>query len=351
MMKMDLFDKNTHVAFSDFVDLACEDLGGKTLYANDDFFAPKENLLKSSKPIFIHDQYTENGKWMDGWESRRKRNVVANSNDFCILQLARPGIIHGVNVDTSFFVGNFPEYCSIQALNAKGVVEVDKLIEENSWKEILPKMRLQGGSNNLFPIENRERWTHLKLSIFPDGGVARLRVHGKVVPERGTMKKVNGLLDLIALENGGTVVACSDMFFGNKDNLIFPGRAKTMGEGWETRRRRGPGFDWIVIKTGISGKIKKIEVDTNHFKGNFPESCSIEGIVSKEELLACDFRDRSDLNWTEILPRTTLQAHYQHLYEKEIISNDSRYDYIRLNIFPDGGISRLRVFGEDDASF
>lgn len=331
------------VPFTELIDLANEKVGGQALYANDDFFAPKENLLKASAPVFIPDKYTEYGKWMDGWESRRKR---VTGYDHCIVRLGLPGAIRGVNIDTAFFVGNFPEYASLEGCEAPEGTTVEKL-EKASWVTLVPKAKLRGGTQNLFAIADEGRYTHLRLNIFPDGGVARLRVHGEVRPDWKTLLGAKDPIDLAAASNGGTVVTCNDMFFGGKDNLILPGRARTMGDGWETRRRRGPGYDWIVVQLAAAGRVRKIEVDTNHFKGNFPDTCSIEGCVFPERgLLPSDFRDRKDLEWKEILPRTKLQASHQHFFEKELKEASTAFDYIRLNIFPDGGVSRLRVFGE-----
>jgi allantoicase len=329
------------VPFTELMDLASELMSGSVLEASDDFFAPKENLIKSQAAVFIPDKYTENGKWMDGWESRRKRNLTpGDDHDWCVLRLGAAGRIHGVNVDTAHFLGNFPEYCSLEAIHVPGVSGVPK----GDWTEILCKSKLQGGTQNLFPITFDGTVTHIRLRIYPDGGVARLRVHGQVRPDWKQLKKN---VDLAAAVNGGEVVTCNDMFFGQKDNLILPGRARTMGEGWETRRRRGPGHDWIIVRLATAGLVRKIEVDTNHFKGNFPESCLIEGCACPERnLLPADFRDRADLKWTEILPRTKLQAHHQHLFEKELKRAEQKFDYIRMNIFPDGGVSRLRVFGD-----
>ena len=333
---------STHVPFTECLDLASEKVGGKALAANDDFFAPKENLLKASAPVFIPDKYTENGKWMDGWESRRKR---IPGHDWCVIQLGLPGTIRGVNVDTSHFTGNFPEYCSVEACET----DADPL--KSSWTEVLGKSKLQGGSHNLFAISSSKRWTHLRLNIFPDGGVARLRVHGEVKPDWNRVVKVDGLVDLAGAANGGQVVTCNDMFFGQKDNLILPGRAPHMGDGWETRRRRGPGFDWIIVQLGAPGKIRRIEVDTNHFKGNFPDSCSIEGCtISGKTPLASDFRDNTSIAWKELLPHMKLQAHHQHLFDGELKHTTESFTHVRLNIFPDGGVSRLRVLGIPNAT-
>lgn len=331
------------VPFTDLLDLASEKVGGAVLAASDDFFAPKENLIKSASPIFIPDQYTEFGKWMDGWESRRKRNLSPTHNhDWCVIQLGLPGIIRGVNVDTAFFVGNYPEFCSLEGL------EVSKFNEKDApWQEILPQSKLQGGMGNLFPILSSKRWTHLRLRIFPDGGVARLRVYGEVVPDWNRIGKASKeLFDFAAAAHGGQVIACSDMFFGQKDQLILPGHPITMGEGWETRRRRGPGHDWILVRLAQAANIQKLEINTHHFKGNFPESCSVDALSYSEGALSeKDFRDRSDLEWQEILPRTPLQADAQRIFEKELLPIKQKITHLRLNIYPDGGISRFRAYG------
>ncbi len=349
-MKSQTHSMATQIPFTEGVDLASEKVGGVALLANDEFFAPKENLLKAVAPVFIPDKYTEFGKWMDGWETRRKRT---SGHDWCVIQLGLPGEIHGVNVDTAHFLGNHPEQCSIEAC-AVPENQSAKNFDSSAvpWQEILPKTKLFSGCANLIPIHARGRFTHLRLNIYPDGGVARLRVYGEVKPDwkklRAMPSALGSALDLAAVENGGKVVTCNDMFFGPKENLILPGRATTMGEGWETRRKRGPGHDWIVIRLGTAGKIQKLEIDTNHFKGNFPESCSLEGsLLTEQNLGPIDFIERRDLPWQEILPRTQLQGHHRHFFEKELHKKTTleSFNFIRLNIFPDGGISRLRVYG------
>ena len=332
---------NTHTPFTEMVDLANEKTGAKVLFSNDDFFAPKENLIKSTTPLFIPDKYTEFGKWMDGWESRRKR---VPGHDFCLLKLGIPGEIYGANIDTSYFTGNFPEYASLEVIEEENDLSTEDLLKKN-WTTIISKSALSGGSHNLFPCHKKIRATHALLRIFPDGGVARLRLHGKVIPHK---KNLEGEINLAAVETGATVITANDMYFGPKDNLILAGRATNMGEGWETRRKRGPGHDFIIIKLCGPGTIRKIEVDTNHFKGNFPDRCMIEAVLLGEHLLPCDFRDNANISWMNILPEIKLSAHKQHLFEKELNSANlkNKYNYIKLNIYPDGGISRLRIFGE-----
>ncbi len=326
--------------FTDLVDLGSEKLGGAVLVANDEFFAPKENLLKPSTPIFIEGKYTDLGKWMDGWETRRRRTP---GYDWCIIRLGLPGTIRGIVVDTSFFRGNYPEQCSLEACTIDGLPTVEELQSEAlQWTEILPLVQLAGDSQNRFAIDSEERFTHLRLKIYPDGGVARLRVYGQVVPDWDRLRRTGGDADLAAVENGGLVLSCSDMFFGHRHNLIMPGRAANMSDGWETKRRRGPGHDWTIIKLGQPGTLRRLEVDTAWFKGNFPESCSLEGLNAPE--LSDESLTDPSVSWNNVLQRTKLQAHTRHFFENEIL-DAGPFSHLRFNIFPDGGVSRLRVFG------
>lgn len=317
--------------FRDQLDLASERLGGSVLYATDDYFADKENLLRPSKPVWKEHEYTDRGKWMDGWESRRKRTP---GHDFAIVRLGVRGVIRGVVVDTAFFRGNYPAHCSIEACATRPEADVDTLLSDAiEWVGILPKSDLRGDSENIFAIDSPYAFTHLRLRIFPDGGVARLRVHGEASPDWHREGGLSNVTDLAAVEHGADVLACSDMFFGPKHNLIMPGRAHNMSDGWETKRRRGPGHDWVIVQLAAEGIVRRIEVDTNHFKGNYPDTCSIEGTRA----LAGD-------EWFEVLPRTKLQAHTRHMFVDELVSGGP-VTHLRLNVYPDGGVSRLRVWG------
>ncbi|HZT59283.1 MAG TPA: allantoicase [Pyrinomonadaceae bacterium] len=327
-------------AFTNLIDLAAERLGGAVLYADDDFFAPKENLLKASAPVFVEGKYTERGKWMDGWESRRRRTP---GFDWCLIRLGLAGRVRGVVVDTSFFRGNYPEACSLEACASEGNPTVADLTHEaTEWVEILPQSPLQGDSINPFAVSSSERFTHLRFKIYPDGGVARLRVYGDVLPDWERIKRAGGLVDLASVECGGLVVATSDEFFGGRHNLIMPGRGRDMGDGWETKRRRGPGHDWCVVRLGAAGTITRVEVDTAHFKGNFPESCSLE--VAGATAGVMDEAALDSLQWRELLPRTPLQAHARHFYEREL-RDAGEATHARFRIYPDGGVSRLRLYG------
>ncbi|HEV7237672.1 MAG TPA: allantoicase [Thermoanaerobaculia bacterium] len=311
---------------SDLLDLASERLGGSVLYANDDFFAEKENLLKPSKPVWKEHEYTDRGKWMDGWESRRKR---VPGHDFAIVRLGLRGVVRSVVIDTAFFRGNYPESASLDGTSMRADASIEDLLNAE-WRPLLQRSPLQGDHENVFNVELTEAVTHVRLNIFPDGGVARLRVHGEVVPDWRLAGGLATEVDLAAAENGGQVLTCSDMFFGPKHNLIMPGRAHNMSDGWETKRRRGPGHDWVIVELATEGRVRRIEVDTNHFKGNYPDTASIEGSIDGE-------------TWTELLPRTKLQAHTRHFFIDELLT-PGPFTHLRVNVFPDGGISRLRVW-------
>jgi allantoicase len=312
--------------FLDLLDLASERLGAAAVDANDEFFASKDNLLKASPPQWREGEYTDRGKWMDGWETRRRRDVTPDAHDWCIVRLGVAGVVKGVDVETTHFTGNYPESCAIDVGNGR------------DWREALPRTPLAGDSHNLFDIPGVPAATHLRLRIYPDGGVARLRAYGEVAADWSRLR-LRGDVDLAAAEFGGLVIGCSDMFFGSRHNLIMPGDATHMGDGWETKRRRGPGHDWTIIRLAAAGTIRRVEVDTRHFKGNAPGACSLEsaslGAGQSVEHLA----------WQEVLPRTPLEPHTRHIFEDAVRPTDEAVTHARFNIFPDGGVGRLRLFG------
>src|SRR5277367_673315 len=325
--------------FQKLPNLASQRLGARVIAVNDEFFAPKENLLKESKPIFIDDKYTDRGKWMDGWETRRRRTP---GHDWCIIRLGRPGIIRGVVVDTSFFTGNYPERFSLEGcdLGSPPHKSENKRLSSPKlqWSPIFPETALKGDSPNSFDVQSENRFTHLRFKIYPDGGVARLRIHGEGIPDTKGVSRAE--IDLIAVENGGHVLASSDQFYGAPRNLLMPYRAKNMGDGWETKRRRGPGHDWVILTLGLPGTIRRVEVDTAHFKGNYPDRCSLEAINSSKP--GEDFLAEQHV-WRELLPETKLKANYRHVLSK--LNDVGAVTHVRFNIFPDGGVSRLRLFG------
>jgi allantoicase len=323
--------------FTELVDLASERLGGAVLLANDEFFAPKEALLKPTPAEWREGAYTERGKWMDGWETRRRRTP---GHDWAVIRLGVPGRVRGLVVDTAFFRGNYPAECRVEGCEVAGTPTAEALESDaTSWFELLPRTPLQGDTANRFPVTADRRVSHLRLHIFPDGGVARLRVHGEARPDWTRFaREQGGEVDLAALENGGWVVSCSDMFFGHRQNLILPGRSLFMGDGWETRRRRGPGHDWSIVRLAVPSAIHRVELDTDHFKGNAPDRCILEGIWAPD----ADAGALASATWSPLV-EAKLQPHARHRFED--LAGLGRLSHVRLSIFPDGGVARLRLFG------
>lgn len=325
--------------FTDLVNLASERLGGSAIAANDEFFAARERLVMDAAPVFVAGRYDEHGKWMDGWETRRRRE---HGYDWCLVRLGLPGVVHGVVVDTANFTGNYPEACSIDGACVAGYPDVQALLSAGTtWREILPRSILKGDARNPFAIHPTDSITHVRLNIFPDGGVARLRVHGLVRPDWSRLV-ARPELDLASVEHGGLVVATSDKFYGHPNNLILPGLPLGMADGWETKRRRGPGHDWAIIELGRSGRLHRVEVDTRPFIGNAPGRCSIDVCdapgCGTEALLA------SDRAWQVLLPETHLEPNTRHVFDRELRSVD-RASHARFTIVPDGGVGRLRLYG------
>jgi allantoicase len=323
---------------TNYTDLASEKIGGQVLYATDDFFAEKENLIKEGRGIFIADKYTDRGKWMDGWESRRKR---VSGHDWAILKLGANGIIKGFDIDTNHFLGNHPPFASVEAINLTKEPSDWSKADELSWEEILPKSPLNPGSQHFFESNSDKIYTHVRLHIYPDGGVARFRVYGVVIKDWSQVKK-GEIIDLALINNCGKALHCNDMFFSKMDNLIAPTTGKNMGDGWETKRNRTPNnVDYVILKLGHSGHVKKIIVDTKHFKGNYPDSCAIEACSSDNDENVL----KEKVEWTSLLPQQKLKADSEHHFKNEIQKIDQPITHVKLKIYPDGGVSRLRILG------
>lgn len=329
----------TVTEFTNLADLASARVGGRAIATNDDFFAPKANLIKPEPAVWIPDKYTSKGKWMDGWESRRRR---VPGHDWCIVELGMRGIAHGVDIDTSHFTGNYPSHASIEAIDVASAPKPSiHATEGPPWTTILEKSALRGNGSNCFAIADRRPWTHLRLSIYPDGGVARLRVYGEVSVDWKKVAPGKRLVDLASITNGGLFVDASDTHYGTKGALIMPDRAKNMGDGWETRRRRGPGSDWAIVRLGATGLVSKVEIDTNHYKGNYPDRASLEGCLAP----GATAERLHTAAWSVILPETKLAANKRHFFSGKQLHNVGAVSHVRLNIFPDGGVSRLRIHG------
>lgn len=318
------------------VDLANPRIGARALYASDDFFAEVARMLNPEPAQFVPGKYDDNGKWMDGWETRRKRTT---GHDWCLVKLGRKGTIRGFDVDTSHFTGNYAPAVSIEATVSDS--DDTAALKDAKWVEILPSTSLSGNSHHLLRANADAAFTHLRVNIYPDGGIARLRVYGQPV---GVFEgRGDELVDLVALENGGRPVAWNDAHFGSAANLILPGRGINMGDGWETRRRREPGNDWCILQLGAAGTIEKIEVDTAHFKGNYPDRCSIqaacvEGGTDQSVITQSMF-------WPVLLPEQKLSMDAIHSFAEQIAKHGP-VTHVRLNIIPDGGVSRLRLWGK-----
>jgi allantoicase len=321
--------------FTDLPDLAGARFGSDVVVANDEFFAPKEAMLKSTPAEWREGVYNERGKWMDGWETRRRRTP---GHDWAIVRLGLPGIVRGIVIDTSFFTGNYPEHASIDACALEGTAGAARLTSDDiHWLPLLGRVALQGNTANVFEVQSERRVTHLRLNIFPDGGVARLRVHGVVVPDECVFRPGRDS-DLAALEHGALVVATSDMHYGHPQNLIMPGRSTHMGDGWETRRRRQPGHEWTIVRLARRGVIERVELDTDHYRGNAPGRCMLESC----DLPGATF-DADAARWTPLVPETPLEPNARHAWHD---LGASAATHVRLNIYPDGGVARLRLFGQ-----
>ena len=322
------------IKFRNTVNLAEPKFGSKIIYKTDQFFGAANRILNAQKPIFKEGVYDNHGKWMDGWETRRKRG---NGHDSLIIKLGRPGKIFDVDIDTSFFSGNQPSQASLQACFSK-----KNPTKNTIWKTILKKKKLGPNQNHNFKIKNHSTFNFVKFNIFPDGGVARLKLNGKVDLEKINLKGKN--VNLSSILNGSTIVGCNNEHFGKAENVLSPGVGYNMGDGWETRRSRGKNFDWIIIKFGMPGIINKLEIDTHHFKGNYPDSLTIQSALIPNKVKSKKILGSSK-KWKLLLGKTKLKPHKKHLFKSKA-SNKNKVNCLRINIFPDGGISRIRAFGK-----
>ncbi|MBL0039936.1 MAG: allantoicase [Xanthomonadales bacterium] len=316
-----------------YVNLADARLGAQALACSDDFFAEMSRMLNPEPAVFVPGKYDQNGKWMDGWESRRKRGP---GHDWCIVRLARPGALFGVDLDTSHFTGNYPPALSLEGCDCASDPDAN-----TSWFPVLASTNLGGNAHHYVALDGARRVSHLRVNLYPDGGLARLRVYGVPDPKLA-QPEADGLIDLVAALNGGTVVAANNQHFGLASTLLIPGRGVNMGDGWETRRRREPGNDWCILALGQPGVIEAIEVDTAHFKGNYPDRCSIQATNAAGG--TAESMVTQSMFWPVLLPEQKLQMDHQHHYRNDIVSH-SPVTHVRFNIFPDGGVSRLRLRG------
>jgi allantoicase len=303
-------------------DLASRRLGGSVVAANDEFFAQRENLIKPAAPEFRPDTFTNKGQEYDGWETRRRR-AEPGDHDWAVVRLGIPGTVHTVVVDTAFFKGNYPPFCAVDGCHVDGYPA-----QPSGWEPIVPRSPLGGDTTNVFTVAGNRRFTHVRLRIFPDGGVARLRVHGTPVPDPQWLTDVP--FDLAALANGGTVVRCSNWFYSPPNNMLQPGESRYMSDGWETARRRDDDHDWAVIRLAAQAIPKVLEIDTTHYKGNAPASVSVTGTNDESA-------------WLPVLPTANLLPDTPHRFR---VTADTPVTHLRLDVHPDGGIARFRAYGQ-----
>ena len=306
-------------------DLALRPLGGAVVWANDEAFAEKENLINPGPATYRPASFGHKGQVYDGWETRRRREP---GYDQAIVRLGVPGVVRGVVVDTAWFKGNFPPEVSIEAIEVEGYPRAEDLAADPGWETLVERAKVYGDSRNPFEVTSEKRWTYVRLSMYPDGGIARLRVHGEGRPDPHLFSA--GPLDLAALENGGLVLDCSNRFYSSPQKIIFPGLAQVMGDGWETARRRDDGNDWVLIRLAGAGRIRLAEIDTSYFIGNSPSAAALSGL-------------RCDGEWVTLLARTDLLPDTRHRFA---IETQDVIEQARLDIYPDGGLARLRLFGE-----
>ncbi len=306
-------------------DLISEAVGGRIVGCNDEFFAAAENLLQTIEPVWREGVYTDSGKWMDGWETRRRRE---QGHDWCVIALGVPGRVRTVTVDTSYFTGNYPESFSLEACG----VDADDRLEGVDWTEIIPVTSLSGDSVADFEVEDLHRVTHVRLNIFPDGGVARLRVDGNPIPAMTEVCPDEGGTDLASSLVGGEALEASDTHYSLPSNLLRPTDPAGMWDGWETKRRRGPGNDWAVFRLGLPGSVEALEVDTRYFRGNAPGWVSVQVSADGQ-------------TWDEVVDRAEVKPDAINLVTLE---RPHQAGLVRLDIHPDGGVARLRVRGRPD---
>ncbi|MFE3448008.1 allantoicase [Nonomuraea sp. NPDC059194] len=309
--------------FTTLPDLALRTVGGSVVAANDESFAEKESLIRPGRPGFQAETFGNKGQVYDGWETRRRREP---GHDWAIVRLGMPGVIRGVVIDTAWFKGNYPPHASVEACAVDGYPSPAELAAAD-WVEIVPKVDLKGDAEHPFEVSDERRYTHVRLNMFPDGGIARLRVHGEVRPDLSVYEGLG--LDLAALVNGAVVTACSNEFYSAPNNALAPGLARHQAEGWETARRRDDGNDWLVIRLATLGVIKLVEIDTTNLLFNAPGAVSLKGSVDGE-------------TWFELLPRTRLQPDTPHRFR---LDDAPAAAYVRVDIYPDGGLARIRLLG------
>ena len=324
----------------ELMDVASSELGTEIIYVTDEFFASADRMLQSSEAVF-KDEYDENGHWMDGWETRRRRD---DGNDYAILRLGQVSRILEVEIDTSHFKGNYPPSAAVSGCYAPDATD-EEIIENPSnfeWFSLIPQTDL--GPDSVFPLTSKyqQSVTHLKIDMYPDGGIARFRAYGFISFDHKLFEEEN--INVISRRTGARAVYANNEFFGELKNIIKITESNNMGDGWETRRRREPGFDWGIIELANPAIVDNIMIDTNFFKGNYPDYFSLHAayipITTHSSVVT------QSIFWEELLPKQKLEMDQKHYFDNTHLLHNKPITHVRINIFPDGGVSRFRLFGK-----
>lgn len=330
-----------HSDFLAYPDLASRALAGSVVWATDESFAERENLIRSTEPTFDPHEFGNKGKVYDGWETRRRRHDEIGENDAAIVRLGVPGQVKGIVVDTAWFTGNYPPAVAVYGLTCDEYLSGEEIaaLPDSDWFTLVPPTDARGDHRHLFEIfpageAAARRVTHVKLEMIPDGGIARLRVHGQPAVDP---RFISGTIDLAAVENGARVTHCTNMFYSRPDHVISLGRARNMGEGWENARRRDDSNDSVTVQLAGEGRVRWVEFDTSYFVFNAPGDMKLTGITADGEELEL-------VGKTRVLPDT--RHRFAVSDAAEGTTGPTPVVAVRADVYPDGGISRLRVWGE-----
>lgn len=328
-------------------DLANRQLAGSVIWASDESFAERENLIMAHDPEFAPALFGNKGKVYDGWETRRRRHDEIGHNDAAIIRLGVPGYIRGVIVDTSWFTGNYPPQFAVKGICIDDYRPAEEIaaLPDNEWFDLVEPTDAQGDTKHAISINpgstaGQTRVTHVKLIMIPDGGIARLRVHGIPAPNP---QFLGSTVDLAAIEHGGWVTECYNMFYSSPNQILSLGRAINMGGGWENARRRDGGNDYVVVRLAGEGTPEFVEIDTSYFVFNAPGDIRLTGWNAHSDDDSGEEKTPAEI--IELVPKCRVLPGTRHRFAVEGAAQGRPITHIRLDVYPDGGLARLRVFG------
>ena len=318
----------------------------KILEISDEFFASASNLLKPTAPIQKPNFFTEQGAWYDGWETRRHNPA---GFDYLIIQsgVQSGANIVGCEVDTTFFTGNNGEFFEVEGTFVENYDDKIDDFNKLEWDVVVEKTQLKPSQRHFFLNTlglTEKKYNLFKFKMFPDGGISRFRLYGRVNIESKYETSTSENEDWAYMLNGGIVTSASNQHYSSPSNLLLPGRGVNMGDGWETKRSRVPGHvDWVIVKLGKPVTfIDTVIVDTANFKGNFPNYFEVYAIFS--EIRDDDQLSENDSSWVKIVEKTKGKPHFEHVLKIDYKS-DIKFTHVKLVTIPDGGVKRLRVIG------